>query len=348
MSLAKFLIVHYTTPGLHQDAMVLADALQRAAGGAEVYAHGMPFEWAPDYNRPIDVPTIVASRAPFDAVFLLERLFGHPPLRSAQLARRRVWIPNVEWFMPQDEAEILAHPPDIILYKNQFTKERCEQLAGFSAVAARIVSGWTTRDFCPAPPARLKDFRTFLHVRGFSDQKQADVLLDAWRSNPDFPLLKLITSPYREFALRDMRAAPNIQIIARYLSEAELRHYQHSCGVHVYPSNAEGFGHALNEARICGSVLVTTQAPPMSDLVTRSTGFLIPVVDTDITPYRRSLKYQVRPAAIAETIRTVLATPVAHLAEYARRGRESYVRDQHAFQAAIRQVLRHCAIQGQL
>ena len=107
----------------------------------------------------------------------------------------------------------------------------------------------------------------------------------------------------------------------------------------MYPSNAEGFGHALNETRISGSVLVTTQGLPMSDLVTDGTGFLIPVDKADIHPFRRSLKFQVRAAAVADTIRQVLATSITRLARQGRAARERYVRDSRAFDAAIRQVL---------
>src|SRR6185437_8933391 len=99
-----------------------------------------------------------------------------------------------------------------------------------------------------------KDFRSFLHVSGFSSQKQGDVLLAAWRANPDFPPLTYIASTTFWVPIpAELRSAHHVEVIVRELSETDLRHHQQTHGIHVYPSYAEGFGHALNEARICGS-----------------------------------------------------------------------------------------------
>ncbi len=234
-----------------------------------------------------------------------------------------------------------SRPPDIVLYKNHFAKERCEATRGFSGVPIRIVTGWTTPDFRPTGKLRPKDFRSFLHVRGFSIQKQTELLLSVWRSNPDFPRLTVITSPVIRFqTATEVRSTHNVEVIVRELSEADLRHHQQAHGIHVYPSYAEGFGHALNEARICGSVLVTTGAPPMDELVTQdASGFLIPVASTDISPLRRGMKFEVRTAALASTIRQVLATPTSRLVEVGRRARAHYVRDFLRFHSRMRDVL---------
>lgn len=345
MKTLKVLMVHAPTTGLHNDAVVLADALRRLVGEVEVASLDIPWNPALDYEKPVNVPPEVESRAPFDIAFHFEHLYGHAPLRSPGFARRRVFVPNIEWLMPRDEQEVLAYRPAGILYKNRFTRDRCEEIPGYSSIGVRVVTGWTSRDFPREVPLRPKDFRSFLHIRGVSVQKNAEVLLSAWHSNPDFPPLTLIASPKNDFyASPWARSAHNIEIIGGELSAAEVRRYQQTHGVHIYPSYAEGFGHAQNEARLCGSVLVTTGAPPMSDLVRGNSGFLIPVSSQDVSPLGRSSKFQVQAARLASTIRQVLAIPRSRLAEFGQSAREHYVRDQLSFHSRIGDVLRASGI----
>lgn len=341
MKALKALMVHAPTKGLHNDAVVLGDAFRQAVSDVEIYSLDIPWDPALEYEKPLDLPAELRSQAPFDLVFLFEHLYGHAPLRCADFARRRVFVPNVEWLMSQDELELRAHPPDMILYKNEFSRDVCEAISGFSQARVRVVTGWTSRDFSTSQDAPPKDFRSFLHVRGPSVQKQASVVLRAWLSNPDFPPLTLITAPADDFEmLGDARGRHNIEIIARELPAAELRKHQQTRGVHVYPSYAEGFGHALNETRICGSVLVTTQAPPMEDLVRLgNSGFLIPVQTHDVSALGRATRFQVRAEALAGTIRQVLATPVRRLAEFGQRAREHYIHDLTRFHSRIRDVI---------
>jgi glycosyltransferase involved in cell wall biosynthesis len=346
MKTLKVLMVHAPTTGLHNDAVVLADALRRLVGEVEVSSLDIPYNPAFDYEKPANVPPDIESRAPFDIAFHFEHLYGHAPLRSPEFSRRRVFIPNIEWLLPPDEQEVLAYRPDGILYKNRFTRDRCEAIPGYSSIELRMVTGWTSRDFPREVPLRPKDFRSFLHIRGVSVQKNAEVLLRAWHANPDFPPLTLITSVQDDFHASPLaRSAHNLEIVAGELSAAEVRRYQQTHGIHLYPSYAEGFGHAQNEARICGSVLVTTGAPPMSDLVSvGKSGFLIPVHSRDVTPLGRSSKFLLQADTLTGTIRQVLATPLSYLAAFGQTAREHYVRDQLSFHSRIRDVLRACGI----
>jgi glycosyltransferase involved in cell wall biosynthesis len=339
MEKLKALMVHAPTRGFYNDAAILGEALRWGCGAAEIHTLEIPWDPALDYTQPIELPAAIQARAPFDIVVLFQQLYGHPPLRDPAFARCRVFVPNIEWLMPQDEAELAAHPPDVVLYKNTFTQQMCATVPGFSRAGLSAVTGWSSCDAFEPSPRPSKDFRSFLHVRGVSHQKQASVLLSAWIANPDFPLLTIITSDSDELSVPS--SAHNVEIVMRKLTTEELRTYQCSRGVHVYPSYAEGFGHALNEARMCESVLVTTDAPPMMELAeTGKTGFRIPIVRTDAAPFRRSTKFPVRVEALSSTIREVLATPVSRLAAIGRCARESYLQDKERFFISLREVLR--------
>lgn len=59
------------------------------------------------------------------------------------------------------------------------------------------------------------------------------------------------------------------------LAELQLSH-----GVHICPSEREGFGHYINEARAASALVITTNHPPMNELITAATGVLIPAQHT--------------------------------------------------------------------
>ena len=66
----------------------------------------------------------------------------------------------------------------------------------------------------------------------------------------------------------------NIHFITRFLPDLELKQLMNSCGVHLCPSEAEGFGHNIAEALSCKALTITVNAPPMNELVSMETGLL--------------------------------------------------------------------------
>jgi glycosyltransferase involved in cell wall biosynthesis len=333
------LMVHEPTVGMHHDAVCLAKALRKIEPGIRVHSLDIPWNPNLDYECPLQLPKEVSSAAPFDAVFLFEHLYGNPPLRAPAFARRRIFIPNLEWILPQDEIEILIRKPDAILYKNRFSRDMCERIPGFNDVPVRELTGWTSWDFRQAGKVSAKkDFHSFLHVKGLSDQKQTSLVLGAWLENPDFPRLTIIATMHDSFHIPvPLRAAHNVEIVFRKIPPDELRGYQEAHGVHIYPSVLEGFGHSLNEARICESVLVTTDGPPMNDLVAHGqTGFLIPVQHT--AAVRRSISYEIEQAALTRTVRSTLGMSEEQLSRVGAQARKAYLADNHSFNTRIAEI----------
>jgi len=52
------------------------------------------------------------------------------------------------------------------------------------------------------------------------------------------------------------------------------------CPVHLCTSSTEGFGHSIGEALSCGAIPITTNAPPMNELVNEKRGFLVQPVNS--------------------------------------------------------------------
>ncbi|WP_245453236.1 glycosyltransferase [Aquibium carbonis] len=148
-----------------------------------------------------------------------------------------------------------------------------------------------------------KDWTRFLHLAGGSTLKGTEDILDLWRAHPEWPELVVIQKAENLSAA----FASNITLLPGYLSDAELRRQQNACGIHLCPSRAEGWGHHLIEGLSVGSVVVTTDGPPMNEMVTPDCGILVPVASS--TPRHLGTCYHVDRLALERAIEAVLAKP---------------------------------------
>ncbi|RLS33411.1 MAG: glycosyltransferase [Planctomycetota bacterium] len=178
------------------------------------------------------------------------------------LAKSNVWIPNQEWMLFRWR----PHLPrlDGIWVKTHYA-ERI-----FSALSPSVTSvGFSSFD--RYAPAVVKEPKTFLHVAGRSRQKGTSALLEAWRRNPGWPRRVVIQNPERA----QIVTLPNVEYRPIRLDDEELRLLQNRSEFHLYPSEAEGFGHVLCESMGLGGIVMTTDAPPMNELVANDRGLLV-------------------------------------------------------------------------
>jgi hypothetical protein len=73
---------------------------------------------------------------------------------------------------------------------------------------------------------------------------------------------------------------PNVNFIGNRLDDSEFIDMANRNLIHICPSTVEGWGHYINEAKSMANVVVTTNARPMSELITDSR-FLCEVVDVE-------------------------------------------------------------------
>lgn len=178
------------------------------------------------------------------------------------LARKNVWIPNQEW-MPRHWQR---HLPSLdgIWVKTRYAETLFKPFS--TSVDYVGFSSFDRHD-----PSVGKEPRTFLHVAGRSRQKGTGAVLEAWRRNPQWPRLVVIQNPVRAQAVD----IPNVDYRAIRLDDDALRLLQNRSEFHLYPSEAEGFGHVLCESMGLGAIVLSTDAPPMNELVTEDRGILV-------------------------------------------------------------------------
>lgn len=178
-----------------------------------------------------------------------------------------------------------------------------------------------------------KDYNQFFHLAGSNaSQKGTKTLIEVWLRHPEWPRLTI-----RQQAKPFHTEAQNIQYITTFLEPEILVQYQNSSGVHLCPSEVEGFGHYIVEAMTTKAVVITTDAPPMNELITPERGRL--AYYDRIEPLRLGTKYSVSPQSLEQKIEEVLAMDEATKKQLGENAREWYLQNDQFFRHKIVEVL---------
>ena len=239
--------------GLDQDAQLIKNSLE--AGGMEVslsHCRSIP-AWS----------HLIPTKPKFDANIFLERTFS----RWFGTSKINLLIPNQERF-PARHIKKLKHI-HTVLCKSKHAEEI------FSQYSRTELIGFTSADRNSTNSAM--DFQSYFHLAGKSTLKGTEALLQTWEKHPEWPTLTLIQ--HKSNAPEQVPA--NVVLISEYISSEELVQHLNKHGVHLCPSLSEGWGHYIVEAMSCGAVVLTTDAPPMNEIVSASTGTLVPFYKTE-------------------------------------------------------------------
>lgn len=177
-------------------------------------------------------------------------------------AKRNYLIPNQEWFRYRWLPYLIGL--DGLLTKTRFS----QRIFSFLKCRTNFV-GFTSED--RFEPCLRKDYNSFFHLAGNSPCKGTEAIVKLWLQHPEWPLLTIVQNRQKLGSL----AAKNIRYHIGYIDDQQLKHYQNTFGIHLCPSETEGFGHYIAEAMSCKALVITTNAPPMNELVTPERGILV-------------------------------------------------------------------------
>jgi hypothetical protein len=235
-------------------------------------------------------------------------------------------------------------------------------------------------------PGNPKGFA--LHVRSLKP-KQTKAVLDCWAGHPELLPLVVVGRPAENELTTASRAATNIiyqpplaatagaaaaaaaaagaeasglqegqaaapAAAAAHVETSKLKNLQAAATLHVIPALNEGSLHAINEARAAGALIVTTGAPPMSELVTPEQGVLVPTVTSTLDnalgssssssvvgSTAGSLDAYVSADALCKAVQQALALPAATSAAMRAAAAAHYKADQAAFVQRASQLRAH-------
>ena len=204
-------------------------------------------------------------------------------------AKKKWLMANQEFFYPRYLNDV-----DVIMTKSRYAEKLLTDYVKKVASPSQVVyTGFTS---FPYVINHNKDWHLMVHFAGNSRYKGTKSLLRLWQKNKGFrhlvPDSRLIVTcrnycltkiteeveglPFKEDHWEDPETGLFVYI---HLSDEKLAEIRRRAGVFLCPSIVEGYGHYINEGAANASVVMTTDFPPMNELVPR-TPFLIPPAGT--------------------------------------------------------------------
>lgn len=166
-----------------------------------------------------------------------------------------ILIPNPEWWWRCNDSFLPKF--DLIMCK---TKDGENTFRKYNPNS--VYTGFIANDnYLP----EVKKGRYFIHTAGRSSAKGTDTVFKTWKENYDLDTLVLTKSEKFD---RYRKNVQNIKTLFGRIDFPTFNKLQNECAFHVCPSEVEGFGHYLWEAMSCKSVVITTDAPPMNEIIT--------------------------------------------------------------------------------
>ena len=320
--------------GLSRDIDTISNALQDS--GFEVSLNGAQLNAAPVrrqrfVHRASNLAQLWFQRkqmaaAPYDVNVFLEDISPG----FFQFSRANAFIPNPEWFKKYQHRYLAGI--DVVLCKTRSAQDTFRTLGSDT----RFIS-FTSADRLDTTGDTAKGLG-FLHVAGRSWQKGTKPLIDLWLQHPEWPLLTVVQNAktYRQSRVKAVDA-PNIKHVLERLDDAALQELQNTIGIHLCPSEAEGFGHCIAEAMSCRALVLTTNAPPMNELITVDRGIL---VDYNKTRKQRSgANYYVDPIDLERKIQEIIQMDQISKQLLGQRARDWYEENDRFFRRQLIEAL---------
>ena len=245
-------------------------------------------------------------------------------------ANVNMFIPNPEWFKENQH----RHLPeiDVVLCKTREAQETFSQLG-----CNVLFMGFTSEDRSDSGHTQPRE-HTFLHLAGRSWQKGSRALTDLWLRHPEWPTLTVVQNDrmYNQARVVPIEAPNIIHRLVR-LDDAELRALRNRHAFHLCPSEAEGFGHCIAEAMSCAAVTLTTNAPPMNELISPERGVLVDY--HRMSSQRSGANYYVDPTDLERKIEAIIAMDERSIAQMGDNARQWYLENDRLFRTRLIKAL---------
>jgi hypothetical protein len=238
-------------------------------------------------------------------------------------ARKNIVIPNPEWF-PRDRA----------IHLNRIDKVLCkthDTFNIFSKLTTRCVyTSFTSLDMYNE---NVKKKKQFIHVAGRSSYKNSVPIFNCFAANKDLKMLHLLKYENSNAYF----SKENIKLYSERVEETEMIGLMNESILHLCPSEYEGFGHYLNEAKSTGAVVITTNAAPMNEFINADNGVLINSIHGQL--HNMGQLKKINPMDLCEKIKATQKKPLSELIEMGKKSRQSYLENDKFFRDKFKEVI---------
>jgi Glycosyl transferases group 1 len=293
--------------GLEREAILLKELLAKH----DVYCNLIHYT---NYNNS---PLV---RADFN--FFLEIV--HP--LGLSLSRENFFFPNSEWFDARNDqflprfTKICCKTRDCErIWKAKLSGDRPERV---------VYTGFEPRDLYRLEVVRESKF---LALHGESEFKGTEAVIGAWKQGNWAVKPLPLTVVTRQKKYQDLcQGIEGVTCVPR-ATEEELVQLLNSHWFHLIPSAYEGFGHSVHESLMCGGLVLTTDAPPMSEFAGVQRDWAVSVASRT-TRALAELKH-VTPVGVQVACgkAIALADNVAELERRSRQAREAALVERESF-----------------
>jgi glycosyltransferase involved in cell wall biosynthesis len=189
----------------------------------------------------------------------------HIPVKTNQY--NLIFIPNQELVNNMDEKMLLLPGKvRLVLCKSKYAQKIFENFK------RKFNCSWDVSSFIFPPVLTTKfysypkDRNIFFHPAGKSWMKNTSTVIKTWSHNPSWPLLIITCSDDCIKYHNNINNSTNIKVY-NFLDKKDLYTLQKHCGYVIMPSSCEGFGHSAYEALENGNLLITTDIPPLNEML---------------------------------------------------------------------------------
>lgn len=246
--------------------------------------------------------------------------------RLLNSAPRNWFIPNTEWYYAQMWD----------MYIPQFQKILCKTKDALRTWARKVYTaeylGFESLDFYDPGVERKPHF---LHIAGKSETKNTAAVAQAWRDHKvPYPLTVVASKPGVQAGCMGIE---NLRLLHRQTDEEIIR-LINECEFCLMPSKQEGWGHGIHEALACGSVVITTNAPPMNEFPGVCEELLIQPISR--APMRAAIAYFVDVNALVRKVERAMKMSPARKKHIGINARAAFLRDRDEFRARLARLMR--------